>query len=128
MFVPMNEGLGAYIRAKRESPQVGMSQTELAARANMTKGHVSEIERGKIGLPGPEVRRQLAKALGVTHLDLLIAAGEIRPDEIEEANKQGVTTLDPELQELFSEIAQTHWDDDGIDMLKSLLRMTRRDR
>lgn len=98
-----------------------MTQVDLAAAADMSKSHISAIENGRIGLPGPEVRRQLAKALGVTHLDILIAAGEIRPDEIEAAGKQGVTTLDPEVQEVLGEIAQMQWSDDHLDFLKIVL-------
>lgn len=103
-----------------------MTQVELAEAAHMTKSHVSAIEKGRIGLPGPEVRRELAKALGVTHLDILIAAGEIRPDELEAAGKQGVTTLDPEVQEVISEIAATQWSGESIDFIKMVLKQIAR--
>lgn len=119
----MSDGLGAYIRSRREGR---LTQAELADAANVSKSHLSQIELGKIGLPGPQVRRELAKALGVTHLDILIAAGEIRPDEIEEADKQGVTTLDPEVQEIISEIAATQWSDESIDFIKMVLKQIAR--
>lgn len=117
----MEKPLGEWIRERREAQ--GLRTTDLAQLLQRDKAsYVSQLEAGRIGLPGPEVRRQLAKALGVTHLDILIAAGEIRPDEIEEAGKQGVTTLDPELQQVFSDMAQMQWTDDRIDLMKLLLK------
>lgn len=72
--------LGRYLRALRE--QRGISQTALAAHVGLSRSHMGQIESGKIGLPSADIRRRLAKALGVSHVDLLIAAGELTEDEV----------------------------------------------
>jgi transcriptional regulator with XRE-family HTH domain len=43
---------------------------------------LAQIERGKIALPNGDLRRRLASALGVRHVDILVAAGELTADEI----------------------------------------------
>jgi transcriptional regulator with XRE-family HTH domain len=43
----------------------GMSGTELADRAGLAQSHVSDIERGKIGLPRKPAREKLARALEI---------------------------------------------------------------
>jgi transcriptional regulator with XRE-family HTH domain len=73
-------GFGAYVRERRE--RLGLSQTDLADLVGIRKGYMSQIESGKIGLPGADLRRRLAAALRVRHVDLLIAAGELTADEI----------------------------------------------
>lgn len=77
----MTDRLGSYIRDERE--RRGWTQTELADRAGVPKQTVNRLETGTTKLPGALIRRQLADALGVRHIDLLIAAGEIT---LEEAN------------------------------------------
>lgn len=67
-----------------------MSQVEFADRVGMTKSHLSQVEAGKIALPNADIRRRLAKELGVSHLDLLVAAGEIDRSEIASAGAAGV--------------------------------------
>jgi transcriptional regulator with XRE-family HTH domain len=42
----------------------GLSQTELAARAGISSGYISQIERGLYG-PSPRVAKRIAMALGV---------------------------------------------------------------
>lgn len=73
-------GFGAFVRERRE--RIGLSQTELADRVGIRKGYMSQIESGKIGLPNADLRRRLATALRVRHVDLLIAAGELTRDEL----------------------------------------------
>ena len=72
------------------------SQVELATASGLTKSEINALLQGRVKLPGPEKRKGLAKALGVSHLDLLIAAGEITEAEIEDAGKAGVVTLAPD--------------------------------
>lgn len=85
---PMSDGIGAFVRRKRI--ELGYTQTELAQVMGMTRSHLSVIESGKIALPQAAVRRTLAKTLGVSHLDLLIEAGELLPEEIALAGAEGV--------------------------------------
>jgi transcriptional regulator with XRE-family HTH domain len=76
----MDGGLAAYVAQRRRV--LGLTQQALADRAGVTRDVVAQIESGKSKLPVPENRRRLAEALGVRHVDLLVAAGELAPDEI----------------------------------------------
>jgi transcriptional regulator with XRE-family HTH domain len=69
-----------FVRTRREA--LGMSGVELAIEADLTKSEVSAIENGRIKLPGADKRRRLAEALRIRHVDLLVAAGELSPDEV----------------------------------------------
>lgn len=72
-------GIGGYIRGARE--RRGITQSELADLAGIPRPHLSDIERGRIALPNADLRRRLAAALGVSHVDLLVAAGELTQEE-----------------------------------------------
>ena len=61
--------LGDRIRALRED--LGISQAELARRAEITKGYMSQIESNQAPRPSGAVLFGLAQALGVTVADLL---------------------------------------------------------
>jgi transcriptional regulator with XRE-family HTH domain len=72
--------LGTSIREWRT--ERGLQQGELASKAGIPQAALSDIERGKTKLPSADIRRRIAKALGVSHLRLLIASGEITEDEL----------------------------------------------
>lgn len=72
-------GLGAFVKERREAR--GWSQTRLAAECGLDRAYLSQIESGKVGWPGADIRRRLAAALGLRHVDLLIAAGELSAEE-----------------------------------------------
>jgi transcriptional regulator with XRE-family HTH domain len=59
-----------------------LTQSELAERAGVTQTYISNLERGRTQLPKVQVRRQLAQALRMSHVDLLIAAGELEQHEL----------------------------------------------
>lgn len=82
------DALAGYIREKREARS--LTQKGLGDLAGTTQAAISDIERGQTKLPNADLRRKLAKALGVSHLDLLVAAGEITPDEVQQAGVVGV--------------------------------------
>ena len=84
--------LASYVIEKRT--EVGLRATDLASASGLTKSYISELERGKIALPNADIRRRLAKALGVSHLDLLVAAGEITPQEL--GTVAGIVERDPD--------------------------------
>jgi transcriptional regulator with XRE-family HTH domain len=90
----MEGGLGAYIRKRRIS--LGLTQENVADSAGIGRSHLSQIESGKIGLPNAIIRRKLADILRVRHIDLLIAAGELREDEV----RAGAAPTPTELDEL----------------------------
>ena len=56
---------------KRLREQKGLSQLELAKRADVAQAYISEMEAGAKKNPGIETLRKLAKALGVPVTELL---------------------------------------------------------
>lgn len=116
----MNAGIGDYIKEHRA--ELGLNQTELAAKAKMTRSHLAVLESGKVNLPNADLRRRIAQALGVSHLDVLVACGEIRPDEIEPLQIQGVQPNDPVMDQLIEKLrridpAYTHIAEGFLDNL-----------
>lgn len=90
----MDTTIGAYVRAQRE--RLGLSQGELARRAELSSSHMSQIEQGRITWPNADIRRRLARALGVSHLDMLVAAGELSAEEVAYAGATGVVEERPD--------------------------------
>lgn len=88
----------------RYMAKTGVSQAEIARASGLSESDISGIMKGRINLPGPNKRRDLAKALGVSHLDILIAAGEILPEEIRPLGVTGVTDEDPKKAALIDMI------------------------
>lgn len=72
--------LGEYVTMRRI--ELGMTQSQLSERSGLTRAYVSGLEHDRIKLPDVERRRILADALRVRNVDLLIAAGELTPDEL----------------------------------------------
>ena len=77
--------LGDRIRQRRDD--IGLRAADLARRARISKGYLSEIESGNTVRPSAEVLDRLATALGTTIADLLDR--EIRP---------AAATIPPSLQ------------------------------
>lgn len=111
----MTDRLGSYIRDERE--RRGWTQTELAEKAGVPKQTVNRLETGTTKLPGALIRRQLADALGVQHLDLLIAAGEIT---VEEANPPA-DTRSAAVRRLQPLIDSVQWNEGTYRMVEGLL-------
>ena len=63
------DGIGERIRQRRI--EKGISAAELARRAGVSKGYLSEIETGQAPRPSGDVLYRLATALGTTMADLL---------------------------------------------------------
>jgi transcriptional regulator with XRE-family HTH domain len=61
--------LGGRIKAARE--QGGLTQNELAARAGISRIYIAKLEGGARNSPSLPVLDRIAKALGVTLVDLL---------------------------------------------------------
>ncbi len=98
----MTETLGTYIERRREG--LGWSQKDLAIRSEVPATTVNRIERGVTKLPEAGVRRRLAEALGVRHVDLLIAAGELTEEEVD-ASEEGTMLFRFDRDETVREIA-----------------------
>jgi transcriptional regulator with XRE-family HTH domain len=91
-------GLGPYLATLRTLHGWGL--TEAAARIDVSKSHLSQIEGGKIGLPNAALRRRIAAAYGIRHVDILVAAGELVPDEV--APPPSPVLADPRLREIVA--------------------------
>lgn len=117
MSVASESGLGSYVRRRRESLHITL--TELARRAGLSKSELSSLENGRIALPGADKRRRLAAALHVRHVDLLVAAGEIASDEVER-------TPEPEpgdpLTRLAPLIYSIQWDETMYTAIRGMIR------
>lgn len=61
--------------------QTGEEQATFARRVGLTPQTVSQLVRGDIKTPTAGVRRKLAGALGLRHVDILVAAGELTSEE-----------------------------------------------
>jgi transcriptional regulator with XRE-family HTH domain len=61
--------LGAVLKQIREAK--GLSQLDLAKRAKISQGYLSDLEAGEKKNPGIETLRKIAKALGVPVVELL---------------------------------------------------------
>jgi len=85
-------GIGQFIRKRRA--RLGWTQERLSEETGISRARIAQIEGGRVALPGADFRRRLADSLGVSHLDLLVAAGEITRDELGTAT--GVVTIDPD--------------------------------
>lgn len=71
--------LAGWVIEQRE--RRGWSQAMLADKSGLSRSDVNAIEHGRVTLPGAAKRRALASALGVSHEALLVAAGELLPEE-----------------------------------------------
>lgn len=57
-------------RLTRRRVEAGLTQTDLARRAGISKAHVSAVEKGKANF-SPPCLRKVSEALGCTIADLL---------------------------------------------------------
>lgn len=120
------QSLGRFIREQRE--RWGWSQVELAERVTelgypMLGAYVSQIETGKTKWPGPRMRRTIAQALGVSHLDMLIAAGEIDPGELSGTAELPPLQDDQEraVQEVATKARRVRWNEERLDSVVGLM-------
>jgi transcriptional regulator with XRE-family HTH domain len=61
--------LGARIKAERQ--RAGLTQQELATKVGISRIYIAKLEAGDRTSPSLPVLEQIAKALGVTLVDLL---------------------------------------------------------
>jgi transcriptional regulator with XRE-family HTH domain len=73
--------LAGLVAARMEA--LSLQAVDVSALTGLSKSYVSALLKGKVALPGADKRRDLARVLGVRHVDLLIAAGELARDEVE---------------------------------------------
>ena len=73
-------GLGQLVRERRE--ELGLSQREVAALIGKTPSALSAIEHGRVLIPSRETRDQIGAVLRLTNVEMLVAAGEVTPEEV----------------------------------------------
>jgi transcriptional regulator with XRE-family HTH domain len=125
----MIEGLGAYI--KRERAARGWTQRTLAERAGFLDANgepdrslIAQVESGRTKMPLPDARRKLAAALGVPHVALLVAAGELTDDEA----RIPAPTIDPARQRVLDALHGLELGEGEMDHLNAVIGSLKRDR
>lgn len=63
----------------------GITATALGIELGITRSHMTSIEKGKTDVPQLGLRRKLAEKLGVSHVAVLVMAGELSPEEVDPA-------------------------------------------
>jgi transcriptional regulator with XRE-family HTH domain len=84
-MVARAEALASWIREHREA--FACSQQEFAEESGISRATLSKIEQGRI-YPSMQVRRKLAKALGVGPQELWNLQSEVLTGRGEESTKQ----------------------------------------
>ncbi len=69
------------------------NQAAYARRLGLSPSYVSALLKDKVSLPGADKRRALADDIGISHVALLVAAGELTE---EEAGPQVAPPFDPD--------------------------------
>lgn len=111
--------LGSYVRDQRALR--GLTLTELGEVAHVSKSHLSQIETGKIALPSPEIRRRLARALGISHVALLLAAGELNEEDVRASGLDAVPLLEPERARLLEKLEGLRLNEDRVVALDAIM-------
>ena len=98
-------GLGARIRQLRE--EIGLSQAQLSAHAELSQGYLSQIENNEVQNPSASVLFRLAQALHVDPRCLLEAAGYTDIlGRIQQADFE--TPVDPDLLRFLAKLSLEH--------------------
>lgn len=87
--------MGAFIRAERSS--AGLSQRDLAARAEVSNAYLSQVERG-LHEPSVRVLHSIAGALGLS-LAALLEHADLLADPDAPPNAGAAIRADPRLSE-----------------------------
>lgn len=113
------QGIGQFVRERRA--RLGWTQERLSEETGISRARIAQIEGGRVALPGADFRRRLAAALGVDHLDMLIAAGELTEDEIRSAGVSRPQEHDPERAALLDRLRRVRLRRDRIETLEAVL-------
>jgi transcriptional regulator with XRE-family HTH domain len=78
---PSGQSLGDHLRQARLA--LGLTLREVEARTNrsVTNGYLSQIEKGSVRQPSPNVLYNLAEVYGLDYRDLLVRGGHHVPAE-----------------------------------------------
>lgn len=90
---------GEYLRSLRKGKKLTL--VELAEASNVSNPYISQIENGKFQ-PSNDILHKLAIPLGVSHFDLLIAAGYYTNEELRQRQEK---------EEYFNSMTPEEFDD-----------------
>ncbi len=76
------ENFGIYLRNIRKSRQVSIRQ--LALLSGVSNAYLSQLENNLRDIPSPKILKKLSKPLGVTYMELMVAAGHLEAGEFYE--------------------------------------------
>lgn len=77
----MERSLAALLTA-HIAARYGGNQSRFAEANDFRIGTVNTWVKGRVTFPQIEARRQIARALGISHVELLVAIGELDRDEV----------------------------------------------
>ena len=101
-----------HIETRYEGSAAAMSRA-----TGFTTTTISAWRRGKVTLPQIETRRQLANELGISHLELLVALGELADHEVklpDDPRSSAVRRLAPVID-------RYDWSDDALEQLSRVI-------
>lgn len=99
--------------------ELGWTQDELAARAGVSRGYLSRLERGLPGRPGLDVLTRVCGAMGRPWTELYASAGLALPGDVT-LDAIGDGLEDPELLLYLRRLPEL--DRRDLDMLRAVLR------
>ncbi|MEA3253485.1 MAG: helix-turn-helix transcriptional regulator [Chloroflexota bacterium] len=108
---------GQKVRELRESLRPPVSQRELGDKVGVSFGFIAHVETGR-SLPGRETLKALARALGVSEMEMFKWAGYL--SEAVPTDEELID--DPELRLFFRDEWQ-HLSDDEREWFKGFVRM-----
>lgn len=104
--------LGQYIRDRRHA--LGLTQSAIERAFGIPQTYLSSVERGTTVLPSEEFRSRLATALQISTIDLLLAAGEVKRDDLMDwAHQAGIITPDKPSDRVVTLARELSEDDDA---------------
>jgi len=110
----METTFGEMLRALRR--QAGLSQRELAQRANLDFSYISKVENGRLPPPAADTIVLLCSILGVSADDLLAATRKL-PSDVEEKISSSATA------QAFLREAQSLTDDQWQQLTRTLRQL-----
>ncbi len=110
----METTFGEMLRALRR--QAGLSQRELAQRANLDFSYISKVENGRLPPPAADTIVLLCSILGVSADDLLAATRKL-PSDVEEKISSSATA------QAFLREAQSLTDDQWQQLTQTLRQL-----
>jgi len=69
---------GEYLKSARIKKKMTIRQLELYSE--VSNAYISQLERGKRGIPSPDILKKLSVPLGLDYNDLMIKAGYVKND------------------------------------------------